>query len=177
MQRIQKRWIKKRAWLAGTFLLLAVIFLFSSVPVLASSSPKTARHLTPLASHVSGQYTLTRAAVCFGNACNGLDPYTSGCSASFYEVAGVTAENLRVELEYSSLCGTNWTQVYRLDHRPGYVSGCVIREAGSDGGTLGLCYFSHSFWWINTDMVYAPHNLAQACGNNGIPFGICTDQY
>jgi hypothetical protein len=48
---------------------------------------------------------------------------------------------------------------------------------------LDVAFQSRSFWWIDTDMVFAPHNLAIACGTNTDPtipgplYGICTDWY
>ncbi len=163
MLRIQRRWMKKRAWLAGTFLSLMVIFLFSSVPALASGCPKTSRHLKPLATRISGQPSLIRAATCSGNGCNGLDPYSTGCAASLYTVAVASVGNIgSVELEYSATCQTNWEQIY--GNGVEYLAGCVVRKAGPDGPVASACYSSTRYSWINTNMLWSPHNLDDASG-------------
>jgi Protein of unknown function (DUF2690) len=115
---------------------------------------------------------------CSGNGCNNQDPYGTGCAQGGYKrVASVSDLWVRVELEYSYACGTNWTQVYRLDGHAGYASGCVSRKSGQDGGALSYCYASSRYSWINTNQVWAPHNVAQACGNGGHAFGVCTNWY
>lgn len=163
MQRIQNRWIQKSTWLIGVFLVPAIIFLFSSVSALASGGPKTARHLKPLASHISGQSSLIRTATCSGNGCNGLDPYSTGCAASMYTVAVASVGNIgRVELEYSAICQTNWGQIY--GNGVEYLAGCVVRKAGSDGPVASKCYSSTRYSWINTNMLWSPHNLDDASG-------------
>jgi Protein of unknown function (DUF2690) len=161
--RIQRRWMKKRAWLVGIFLSLVVIFLFSSVPALASSGPQTARHLKPLASHILGTSPLVRAATCSGNGCNGLDPYSTGCAASMYTIVVASVGSIgHVELEYSTICQTNWDQIY--GNGVEYLAGCVVRKAGPDGPVASKCYSSTQYSWINTNMLWSPHNLDDASG-------------
>lgn len=53
--------------------------------------------------------------LCSGTGCRGLDPSTSGCSASAYTVAGwadVSGTNgtVRNELRYSTSCVSNWSR-------------------------------------------------------------------
>ncbi len=111
---------------------------------------------------------------CAGNGCNHLDPYATGCASADDPVASAQYGGVTVVLMYSTVCGTNWTQVYANTGKSGELSGCISRKAGPDGGATTDCYESTSYSWINTNQLYSPHNLAEACGNNGHPFGVCT---
>lgn len=136
--------------------------------------------LAPARAAFAASGTPHEAAVvtCSKNGCNNLDPYQTGCASGGYKrVAAVSDLWVRVELEYSFTCGTNWTQVYRLDGHVGYAAGCVARQPGPDGGPLSTCYHSNQYAWINTNQVWAPDNVAQACGNGGIGMGVCTNWY
>ena len=80
-----------------------------------------------------------------------------------YPVANAPIKGIGlVELEYSTTCQTNWDQVYGTKME--YLSGCVVREAGSDGPADYQCYSSTHYSWINTNMIWSPHNLDDAGG-------------
>src|SRR5450432_1136871 len=124
-----------------------------------SGGPATLQHT------YIGHTSLHTYVLCPGNGCNHQDPYAMGCAASMYPVAiapldggSVTGQ---VVLEYSSVCQTNWNQIYS-DNGAEYLAGCVIRKAGPDGPTDADCYSSTRFSWINTNMLWSPHNLDDA---------------
>jgi hypothetical protein len=104
---------------------------------------------------------------CAGEGCSGLDPYTTGCAASFYTLRSLDDSSglLRVELEYSVLCGTKWTQAYWLDQVSRPLGANIIRRRGSDGGEEVFHYWSDGggSWWVNTDQIWSPDNPADAC--------------
>lgn len=155
---------QKRKW----FFLL--FFVFFAVPLWAFEAPAVLAHTTsggPSAiqrAHV--QKTLLHAAVlCSGTGCNHRDPYSTGCAASMYTVAtaylNAGAITGRVELEYSSVCQTNWDQMYS-GNGVEFLAGCVARKAGPDGPADGDCYSSTQHSWIDTDMLWSPHNVDDA---------------
>lgn len=113
------------------------------------------------------QTSLHTYVLCSGNECNHQDPYAMGCAASMYPVAIASLDGGsvtgQVVLEYSSVCQTNWEQIYS-DNGAEYLAGCVMRKAGPDGPTDADCYSSTRFSWINTNMLWSPHNLDDAAG-------------
>ena len=88
--------------------LVFVLSLLLLFPQQAFASGGTGAKHKPLMTHHIASVAFVR---CSGNGCNGDDPYATGCGSSFYVVAEVEVKNLGVELEYSPLCQTNWTQV------------------------------------------------------------------
>lgn len=158
----QQRWIKKMAWPLGVLLLLATIFFSPSVPAFASSRPQTATHPKPLTMQASAQRLL--AVTYSGNTCNWRDPYQTGCAQSGSPVASNSSGALLVELEWSPICHTNWTQAYWFGSNQPSLVLTIQRLAGQDGGYLFDNYWGNgnSFWW-NTNQFYAPHNKAIAC--------------
>jgi Protein of unknown function (DUF2690) len=157
---------QKKKWF---FLLL---FLFLAVPLWAFEAPAASAHPVsggPVAlQHSHLQKTLLHANVlCSGNGCNHLDPYATGCAASMYTVttAYVDAGAItgRVELEYSSVCQTNWDQIYS-GNGVEFLAGCVVRNAGPDGPSDEACYSSTQYSWVNTNMLWSPHNVDAASG-------------
>src|SRR5450432_1541483 len=122
-------------------LFFLLLFLFLAVPLWLFEAPAASAHPAsggPVAlqrSHL--QKTLLHGNVlCSGSGCNHLDPYTTRCAASMYTVttAYLKTGSLtgRVELEYSTVCQTNWDQIYR-GNGVEFLSGCVIRNPGPDG--------------------------------------------
>lgn len=154
-----------------TFFLL--LFLFVGFPIWLIEAPAASAHTAsggPVAvQHFHIQRTLFHSAVlCSGNGCTHQDPYATGCATSMYTVTtsyldggSVTGQ---VELEYSSVCQTNWDQIYS-GNGVEYLAGCVVRKSGPDGPSDGECYSSTHFSWINTNMVWSLHNVddASAC--------------
>ena len=116
---------------------------------------------------------------CSGNGCNYTDPYTSGCAANFWTVQGVWAPDgsTYLELEWSPLCGTNWTQLYNANPWGAvtWLYAAVNRAAGPDGPAIWTRYYSANYSWINSDQLWAPDNLAEACGANSSGILYCTD--
>lgn len=149
-------------------------FLFLALPFWLFVAPSASAHVTsggPSAAlqHMQAQKALVRsAALCSGSGCNHRDPYSTGCAASMFTVATayVNAGSVtgRVELEYSRVCQTNWDQMYS-GNGVEYLAGCVARKAGPDGPADGDCYSSTQYSWINTNMLWSPHNVddASAC--------------
>ena len=153
-----------------TFFLL--LFLFIGFPVWLIEAPVASAHVTsggPIAvQHSHVQKTLLHSAVlCSGNGCNHQDPYATGCASSMYTVTtaylNAGAITGRVELEYSSICQTNWDQIYSGNGGE-FLAGCVTRKAGPDGPADSRCYSSTRYSWIDTDMLWSPHNVDSANG-------------
>jgi hypothetical protein len=153
-----------------TFFLL--LFLFIGFPVWLIEAPVASAHMTsggPVAvQHAHAQKALLHSAVlCSGTGCNHQDPYATGCATSMYTVATayLNAGRItgRVELEYSSVCQTNWEQMYS-GNGVEYLAGCVVRNAGSDGPIADDCYQSTRYSWIDTNMLWSPHNVDAASG-------------
>lgn len=146
--------------LACLFMLALPLWIATTPPAFAqtSSGGPLSRHSHPVA------FTSVQAQVlCHGKGCNHLDPYAMGCGASMYPVADAAIKGIGlVELEYSPVCQTNWTQVsgYAVE----YLTGCVVRKAGPDGPSDFDCYLSTHYSWINTNMLWSPHNLDDASG-------------
>lgn len=126
---------------------------------------------------------------CSQNGCNGLDPVTTGCSATASTalstpiVSGSVTIGI-INLRYSSACGTNWAQVLSYNGTADFnVS--VLRAGGADGSMTGYCAGVSSFCGGNgvvgptyayTFMVWAPDVAACAGGmifdsNTGDPLG------
>ncbi len=149
-----------------------LLFLFLALPFWFFVAPAASAHATSggpvLLQHIYAQKALVHAAVlCSGTGCNHRDPYATGCAASMYTVATayLNARPItgRVELEYSSVCQTNWDQIYSGNGRE-YLAGCVVRAAGPDGPSDAACFSSTQYAWIDTDMLWSPRNVDSADG-------------
>lgn len=156
---------KKKIFFLLLFLFMALPFWLFVIPV--ASAHTTSGGPVPL-QRMHAQKALMHAAVlCSGTGCNHRDPYATGCAASMYTVAtaylyGGTKTG-RVELEYSSVCQTNWEQIYS-GNGVEYLAGCVARAAGPDGPSDYACYTSTQHAWIDTDMLWSPRNVDGADG-------------
>jgi hypothetical protein len=153
---------KKNLFFLLLFLFALPVWLFSAPSAFAQTTSGGPAPL--LRSHLP---TSSRAnvstALCSGKGCNHQDPYAMKCADSMYPVADAPLKGIGlVELEYSTVCQTNWDQVYGTHVE--YLAGCVVREAGSDGPFDDACYSSTRFSWINTNMLWSPHNLDDATG-------------
>jgi hypothetical protein len=154
---------KKFAFCAALFFSLTLSVWMIEAPK-AFAQTTSGGPATVLRSHFP---TSSRANVsnvlCSGKGCNHQDPYSMKCANSMYPVADAPLKGIGlVELEYSTVCQTNWDQVYGTHVE--YLAGCVVRKAGSDGPFDDACYSSTRFSWINTDMLWSPHNLDDATG-------------
>lgn len=115
-------------------------------------------------------HALAPAVSCSGNGCNNTDPYATGCGNSRRLVTSTVdtnhfGEQANVDLEFSTVCQTNWTEVHPITGSGNQcLDGVINRASGPDGGALTFSFDSCSFTFINTNQVFAPHNAAQACG-------------
>jgi hypothetical protein len=157
---------QKKKWF---FLLL---FFFLAIPLWLFEAPATSAHPSSggpfVIQHAHVQKMLLHTAVlCSGKGCDHRDPYATGCAASMYTVATAYLNaglvTGRVELEYSSVCQTNWDQIYS-GNGVEFLAGCVVRNAGPDGPEAYDCYSSTHFSWIDTNMLWSPHNVDTAGG-------------
>lgn len=150
---------KQRLLMSLAFFAVVVCFLLlPQTTAQASSGPKT---LSLSAVHVQTAASTT----CVGSRCMGTDPYTTRCAASGSVVTFAESYPLRIELLYSPVCQTNWTQAYWLDGaaRTGWGAS-IQRFSGPDGRELYELYWTpNAQWWINTNQYYAPQNKAQSC--------------
>jgi hypothetical protein len=111
------------------------------------------------------------SAACWGDGCAGLDPQSSGCSAT-----GYTVESFRaywgdlVELRHSYDCGAYWTRVSSSrDNRPFRTA----TQSGRDNGTVIYERVVEGNCWPNgtgipCDAVWTPMvggALIRACHN------------
>ena len=155
------------------FFLSLMAFLLVGISVLALRVPDASAHTASGGSNLVRHphvhtYLLYIAVSCSGKGCNHLDPYRTGCAASGYTVATAALDihlgkSGWVHLMYSSTCQTNWDEVVS-GNGVEYLSGCVARAAGPDGPQDAACSTSTAHSWINTDMVWSPHNRANAGG-------------
>jgi Protein of unknown function (DUF2690) len=146
----------------------ALLLLFLTLSVWMMEAPSAFAQTTsggPATLHHSQLHptSFQTAVLCSGKGCNHQDPYTMRCADSMSPVADAPLKGIGlVELEYSTVCQTNWDQVYGTHVE--YLAGCVVRKAGSDGPFDDACYSSTRFSWINTNMLWSPHNLDDATG-------------
>ncbi len=153
---------------ARKIVLLALLFVFCSQG-------------TALAA-VRGPYRAATVS-CSAEACTGLDPYATGCADPFWTAQAQDISNgqLRVELEYSPLCQSFWTQAYWLDGIGRPLGANVVQRVGAKETVLS--YWSDGgSWWIDTDQVWAASDASVfACayaaqrGINAYP-GICIQE-
>ncbi|MGW4209448.1 DUF2690 domain-containing protein [Lentzea sp. NPDC004789] len=57
------------------------------------------------------------AVTCSGSGCDDKDPEATGCASGAVTAAAVTSSKGRIELRYSSTCGTKWVRI------PSYAGG------------------------------------------------------
>jgi hypothetical protein len=114
--------------------------------------------------------------------CNGVSPgqlgsYEAACTndaervASGYYVDPNREVNYSIHLYYSPHCHTNWARVDAFVNLPAGRNTLfpieIRRYAGRDGGYLmyhaGAVSTYMYGWWVDSPMVYAPSNKAQAC--------------
>jgi hypothetical protein len=144
------------------FAFCAALFLFLTLSVWTMEAPNAFAQTTrggPATLHHSQLHptSFQTEVLCSGKGCNHQDP------DSMSPVADALDRGIGlVELEYSTVCQTNWDQVY--GNSVEYLAGCVVREVGADGPSDSQCYSSTRSSWINTNMLWSPHNLDDATG-------------
>jgi hypothetical protein len=72
----------------------------------------------------------------------------------------------KVEIRYSTTCGTNWTRVSVTDGVPRHLYGNVINMVHGWSTSYDLGYATSLY----TDMVYAPNDLACSYGYAMYPY-------
>lgn len=151
---------------------LLALMMFSGLLMTPGTAHAASVHMQTHATALAPMHQLMPAVSCSGNGCNNTDPYATGCGNSRKFVASATVTDpvsgisAQVDLEFSTVCGTNWTEVHPTNAggTDQCLDGVINRASGPDGGALTFSFESCAFTFINTNQVFAPDNKAQACG-------------
>lgn len=147
--------------LFSTILLVAISLFLTYGTAFASGGEKYRAKPLALAS-----------VTCSGNGCTHTDPYSTGCASTrnvvqSRDIIGVTGNVIgRIELEYSTTCGTNWAELFSyLPINPSNILDARIeRLSGPDGPDTTEEYSSAAYSNIYTYQLYSYTNKSQACG-------------
>ncbi|WP_373323990.1 DUF2690 domain-containing protein [Dictyobacter formicarum] len=134
--------------------------MLSSPPASAHSLAGRGGNTSP-SSHQASINAYASYVSCSGSGCSHTDPYATGCANTMYTVAAINWSWGRIELEYSSQCGTNWAQIYSWTG-PRSMNVAIWRASGPDGPTDSESFKSSQYSWLATYQLYSPHNKASA---------------